>query len=51
MLTLSHSTAYAAGEPLVRFASQLDGARWLCANGFRFVCRLHDCLIFEVSTN
>lgn len=47
MLTLSHSTAYASGEALVKFPSQLAGALWLQANGFRFVCRLHDCLIFE----
>lgn len=49
MLTLFHSTAYANGEPLVRFASQLAGAAWLQANGFRFVCRLGSCLIFEVN--
>ena len=47
-LTLTHSTAYANGEPLVRFPSQLAGALWLQQNGFRFVCRIHSALIFEI---
>lgn len=49
MLTLSHSTAYASGEALVRFPSQLAGALWLQANGFRFVCRINSVLVFEMS--
>ena len=49
MLTLNHSIAYANGEPLVRFASQLDGARYLASNGWRFVCRINSTLVFEIS--
>lgn len=48
MLTLTHCTAYANGEPLVRFPSQLAGARWLQANGFRFICRRGSALVFAL---